>query len=401
MTVRARYSDASQQEHIGQTVACTDLGGRFTVGDTVPLYYRAAAPEDILLAKDRGVYIGLADLVAVLIALAVAGILVVVVPWRTKPAGPDFGAFAMPRMMVNDPRQRVLELSQEAIGPSNYATRQIGLKEALLLLHLRHTDDQPSDDPRTRANPTLLRDHLVLAAMLMDLVARRHIEVRGSGRLWAHFSIYVIDSTPPGEPDLDELLATLRATPGRIGLRSFYFSYSRRHLTARLIDQMRQGGYLRLHEPTTGRFASWKPGPSSMLGQFLVRILAPYGFNTGYLVVAGDYHAALPWQFLYTTHTAAEDSMFQRVQAAIANRGVTDDFTRNLLTLVAAHYIAPRAFPRRTYAQKSLYRFYPPEERKGVVALVRRLAAQAPPGELAIYRLARRIDDRIENPPAS
>jgi hypothetical protein len=384
-TVRVRYTDAGGRERIGQTVACTRLGNSAAVGDSIALIYRDADPSAILLAKDQGVYRTVAIDSATAVGLGLLGLLVLFLPWR--PA------------MARDPTM-VRALSLRAIGPNNYATQRIGLKEALLLLHLRRTDDPNNDHPNARENMHQLRDHLVLAAMLMELVANRRIEMRAPLRRVAAGSIVVLDATPVGEPDLDDLLRELALNRGPTRFGSFYLTRSR-HRVARLIAQMRQGGYLRLHEPLIGRYSPPRLQTRSPFLQWLVRVLGPGGFDSGALVPDDRYQVAYPWQMLSTTHTEAEERLFERAQAAVANRAVADDFMRHLLILVAAHAVSRAIFHGRYFAAKSLYRFYPVGQRSEIIRFVRKLAAAAPPSEQAIYYEAKRVDDRIENPPSA
>jgi hypothetical protein len=383
--VRVRYTDAGGRERIGQTVACTRLGNSAAVGDSIALIYRDADPSAILLAKDQGIYRTVAINSAIAVGLGLLGLLVLFLPWR--PA------------MARDP-EMVRALSLRAIGPNNYATQRIGLKEALLLLHLRRTDDPNNDRPNARENMHQLRDHLVLAAMLMELVANRRIEMRAPLRRVAAGSIVVLDATPVGEPDLDALLRELAVPGGTVRLGSFYTAHSRRRV-ARLIAQMRQGGYLRLHEPLTGRYSAPRLQTRSPFLQWLVKVLGPGGFDSGVVVPDDRYQVAYPWHLLSTTHTEAEERMFERAQAAVASRATVDDFTRHLLILVAALYVARNQFPRRYATAKSLYRFYSPEQRWEIIKFVRELAKAASPSERAIYLEAKQVDDRIENPPSA
>jgi hypothetical protein len=383
-TVRVRYTDAGGREHIGQTVACTVLGTGAMVGDPIALTYRDADPSAILLEKDHAIYRTAAINSAIAAGLALLGVLLLVLPWR-----PPLG---------RDP-QEIRALSLRAAGPDNYATQRIGLKEALLLLTLRRTDDPNSDAPNLRENAKQLNDHMVVAAMLLELVARRRIELRPARRA-AAASVLVLDSSPVGEPDLDALLRQLAQRGGNIQLGSFYTAHSRRRV-ARLIAQLRQGGYVRLHEPQSGRFAPPRLQPRSPLVQWLAAVLGPAGFDRGMVVPDERYLIAYPWHLLHTTHTEAEERMFERVQAAVASRVAGDDFTHHLLILVAALYVARNQFPRRYATAKSLYRFYPPEQRWEIIKFVRELAKMAPPSEQAIYLEAKQVDDRIENPPSA
>ncbi|HEV2237260.1 MAG TPA: GPP34 family phosphoprotein [Ktedonobacterales bacterium] len=382
-TVRVRYTDAAGREREGQTVACTQLDPAATVGQPIALIYRDGDPSAILLEKDHSIYRTAAINSAIAIGLALLGLLALVLPWQ-----PAQG---------RDPDE-VRALSLRAAGPNNYATQRIGLKEALVLLALRRTDDPLNDHPKLRENSRLLNDHMVVAAMLMELVAFGRIEIRAGSRRPAAGSIVVLDAAPVGEPDLDTLLREL-STGGGARLGHFYLAHSRRRV-ARLIAQLRQGGYVKLHEPKTGRFSPPRLGTRSPLAQWLATVLAPAGFDRGMVVPDDKYLISYPWYLLYTTHTEAEERMFERAQEAVASHGAGDDFTRHLLLLVAALYVARNQFPRRYATAKSLYRFYPPERRWEIIRFVRELARTAAPSEQAIYLQAKQVDDRIENPPS-
>jgi hypothetical protein len=379
-TVRVRYTDAGGHERIGQTIACTDVGSA-TADDSIGLIYRDADPSAILLRKDQPLYRSVATWSAIAIGVVVLVALAFVLPWRPAATQGQLELGAM---------------SQAAIGPSNYATTRIGLKEALLLLHVRRTDDPNTDQPDLRANRGLLHDHMVLAAMLMELAASQRIEVRKER--WRAATIVVLDPSPVGEPDLDELLRELPQGQN-IRLDTFYAQHSR-HRVARLIAQLCQGDYLRLHEPQTGRYTAHRTPSASPLVQWLGRLLGRVGFDTGYVVLDDNKQFAYPWILLYTTHTEAEERMFERAQGAIASRGTSDDFTRRLLILVAALFVARNEFPRRYATAKSIYRFYPPEQRWEIVAFVRKLAEAGSPSEQAICLVAAQMDERIENPPS-
>ena len=254
-----------------------------------------------------------------------------------------------------------------------------------------------SDDP-FQAYHKPQRDHLLFAAMLMDLVLQDRIQLRREGAIFPRWFITANDSTPTGDPDTDNLLSVVPATGKRLLLSSFYQRSSRNHLAGRLIDQLRQGGYVRLQEPTTGKFAQERGMPQNPLTRGIMNLLAPVGFNAGAVVATDDYRKALPWQFLYTTHTEAEESMVRRAQDAIAAHFVADDFTRALLLLVAANNVEFNVFPRKLRAAKSLYRLYPVEQRKPIVQELRALAKEAPDGLRAIYRIAKRTDEQLEHP---
>jgi hypothetical protein len=378
-TVRVRYTDAGGHERIGQTTACTELGTA-TTGDSIGIVYRDADPSAILLQKDQPLYRTVATFSAIAIGLVLLAVLVLMLPWRSSAAASGVELSAM---------------SQAAIGANNYATVRIGLKEALLLLHLRRTDDPNTDQPDLRANRGMLRDHMVLAAMLMELAASQRIEVRKEG--WRAHSIVVLDPSPVGEPDLDALLRELPLGQNT-RLDTFYMRHGSHHV-ARLIAQLRQGGYLRLHEPQTGRYAARRVRSAGPLMQWLGRLIGRVGLNTGWVVLDDDKQFAYPWHLLYTTHTDAEERVFERAQAAIASRGTSDDFTRRLLILVAALYVARNEFPRRFATAKSIYRFYPPDQRWEIVRFVRKLSEEESPSEQAICLVAAQTDERLENPP--
>jgi hypothetical protein len=383
-TVRVRYTDGAENERIGQTVACTVLGANEAVGDSITVVYRDTDPSAILLEKDHAIYRTAAINSAIAIGLALFGVLLLVLPWR-PPVGRD--------------PEEIRALSLRAAGPDNYATQRVGLKEALLLLTLRRTDDPTSDAPKPRENPKQLNDHMVVAAMLLELVARRRIEVRPARRA-ASASVLVLDPSPVGEPDLDALLRELARAGSPTQLGRFYTALSRRRV-ARLIAQLRQGGYVHLHEPQSGRFTQQRLQARSPLVQWLAAVLGPSGFDRGMVVADDQYLVAYPWHLLYTTHTAEEERVFEQAQAAVASRVALDDFTRHLLILIAALYVARNQFPRRYATAKSLYRFYPPEQRWEIIKFVRELAQAAPDSERALYQLAKQVDDNIENPPSA
>jgi hypothetical protein len=408
-TVRVRYDDAQGQEHIGQTIACTTLGTAVGVGDPLSVIFRPDATQDVMLEKDRGVYqtLSAATWGAALLLFALGILLVVTLRARLiqpRPAGGQDVALSG-LSSTEQVAERFAKLAQQAIGPANYPTRQIRLKEALLLLHLRQASSPEDDSTFLKGYSGQLHDHFVLAAMLMELLRNGKIAVQRAGRFGMRARIEVLDPTPLGDPDTDAVLAALAENKRLSGRQSahFYSAYaSSHHLTARLIDQLRQGEYVRLHVPITGRFAEQRQNqPISLLGWMAERFLGPIGFNHGSVVATDDFTRALPWPYLYTTHTEAEERMFGRVQDAIAMRAVTDDFTRNLLILVAAHYLRVSRFSKRLTARYSLYRFYPPEEQRRIFAFLRQVADQAPEGERALYQLAHDLDDRIENPPTS
>jgi hypothetical protein len=217
----------------------------------------------------------------------------------------------------------------------------------------------------------------------------------------------VLSQAPLGDPDTDMLLATLSSSGQMRGarLRTFTIHYGRsRHLAARLIDQLRHGGYVRLHQPTTGRYSAERRQPASLLGQLwaqVFQVFGPIGFNHGALVATDDFARALPWQFLYTTRTDAEERMFGRVQDAIAARWSSDEFIHALLVLVAAQSVRINAFSRRLSARKSIYRFYSPTEQREILDFLRTMAEQAPESEYALYHFVHKVDERIENPPSA
>lgn len=405
-TVRVQYEDAQGQEQIGQTVVCTTFEDKVAVGDSLSVIFRPGDPQDILLDKDRSLYQTLAVttwvgailllVIAILLVRALYALLI-----RPYPSGGGVISTDGPDSTLQQPT--IARLAQQAVGSSNYPTRQIRLKEALLLLHLRQTSSSVEDERFLKTYAAQLRDQFVIAAMMLELLLNGKIAVRQAGRLRKAAHIDVLDSTPLGDPDTDDVLAELSAAGGLHGsrLRHFYIQYShRRRLTARLIDQLRRGGYVSLHIPTTGRFAQRRGQSPSLIGRIATQLLAPLGFNHGSVVATDDFTQALPWQYLYTTHTEAEERMFGRVQDAIAMRTVTDDFTRNLLILVAAHYLYINPFSRRLSARYNLYRFYSPEEQRTIHAFLCQVANQSSEGEHALYRLAREVDDHLENPPS-
>lgn len=171
-TVRVRYDDASGAQ-ISQTIACTEFDNSAAVGDHVAVRFRPDVPGDILLEKDRGLYQTFAmsawGSIVLLVALLVA-------PIRRRAAQQRVAAMpaiqALPAVQALNPgmsgaQQTYARLHQDAVGRSNYATSEIRLKEALMLLHQRQTSDRPTDEKSNRGRTVPLKDHLVLAAMLM------------------------------------------------------------------------------------------------------------------------------------------------------------------------------------------------------------------------------------------
>lgn len=299
-------------------------------------------------------------------------------------------------------QQTIKAWSEEAIGPGSYPTRRIGLKEALFLLHARRISASISDDINQSGRPDHVLNHMVVAAMLMDLLQQRRVEIGRS--LFGRNTIHVIDASAVGDADTDAFLAYLQTS--RPALQAVYTSYARNHLVARLIDQLRKGEYLRLHTPATGPL-----GPRALWGvdvempdnprlQDFTTGLSKQGLCAGTIVAAEDYSGMLPWAFLYTTHTRDEESMFSRVQAAIAARSSSDDFIRTLLLLISALYVS-RTLIQGYIDVNSIYRFYPKNELKGIVTFLRDYVKQAPEGLQAVYRVAKNTDEARKAPSSS
>lgn len=413
-TVRVRYDDVSGAQ-VGQTIACTEFTYPAAVGDRVAVRFRPDAPGDILLEKDRSLYQTFAMTAWGSIVLLVALVALLAAPIRRRAAqqsvAPTPAIQALPAVQAPSPsmsgaQQTYVRLHQAAVGSSNYATSEIRLKEALMLLHLRQTSDGPTDEKPSRDRTVPLKDHLVLAAMLMDLILHGRLAMRREGLFGASTRLEVLGQAPLGDPDTDMLLSTL-ATWGQLQgthLRSFFIHYARtHHLAARLIDQLRQGGYVRLHQPTAGRYADENRQSASILGQMMSQVFQlfwPMAFNHGTLVATDDFSRALPWQFLYTTRTQDEERVYGRVQDAIAARWSSDEFIHALLVLVAAQYMPTSILWRRS-ARKSIYRFYSPAQQREIVNFLRTMADQAPESEYALYHFVRSVDELIENPPAA
>lgn len=401
-TIRVRYADAqghAQTAQTAQTVACTSFDASVAVGDSLAVVVRPDAPQDILLDKDRGAYqtlsvatwAGALILLAVVIALLSALYALLL---RPRPAGSGSGVIASPGA-GQLPQQTIAYLAQQAIGPMSYPTRQIRLKEALLLLHLRQLSSAVDDDSPARRQAIQLQDHFILAAMLMELLRNGRITMRRGGLLRRSWRIEMLDPTPLGDPDTDAVLAELASTGGLRGGRlwRFYVWYGfMHHPTARLIDQLRRGGYVRLHVPMTGQFAQQRDTPLYQIGRIVTQWFTPLTFSTGYSVATDDYTQVLPWRYLDTTRTDAEERMFSRVQDAITLRAIPDDFTRDVLILVAAHYLPTNRFWRQVSALYNLYRFFPSAELRHIRDFLRQVAQQSPESQRALYQLVRELE---------
>jgi hypothetical protein len=404
VSVTVSFADAQGRTHTGKTVACTQLPPGVQVQDMIDVQYTAGAPQDIILAKDLGVYQGATAVAAIGVAPFCLLVYFFFRFLRGTSAQPLAAAYPGAQLYQPDlanfteTQRRIKEASDRAIAYENYPTRRIGIKEALLLLYIRNTSPGATDDVWQSGKTTLPHAHMIAAAMLMDLVLQRRIEIERSGGIFPRRRVRVVDPSPIGDPDTDAFLASLRGKHAR--LQSIYDAAASGHPIARLIDQLRKGEYVRLHVPTTGKFSQQREVSQNPLMRAITSFLGEKGFEAGSVVATDDYSRALPWTFLYTSHSAEEEAMFDRVQTAIATHFVADDFTHALLLLIAAIYVSRTLF-QGFIAVKGIYRFYPREERKGIVAYLRDLARQERGSLRDIYEIARRIDYRIENPPSA
>jgi hypothetical protein len=247
-----------------------------------------------------------------------------------------------------------------------------------------------------KAHPLL--DHMVVAAMLMDLILLGRITIEQG-----HFgqkTIRVTTPLPLGDPDTDALLERLRSS--RRSLEGMYRSAAREHWVARLTDQLRKAGYVRLYEPVKGRFSHNLDMMQNLShGIRVVLAGAMGGFQTGQYVATDDYTRILPWKFLYTSSSAEEESILSYVRSAIALHTTLDDFTLALLLLIAALDVENTLFQDYSDSRykKSIYRFYAPHERKAVLNYLRDLAKQTKGGLHDIYQIAKATDHQLESPP--
>lgn len=374
----------------------------------LPVQHREDIPWVIILAKDPGIYRGVLATAAAslgLIMLPVLGLF-----WRFRRAHLSQPALSEPvslhyqsgESQASGPfttQQNIKKVSEKAIGAPRYPTQRIGLKEALLLLHLRNTSPEFRDDVKDSDKAHHVRDHMVVAAVLMDLVLQGRITIERG--YFGRKTIRVTTPLPVGDPDTDALLERLRSS--RRSLKGLYESAAREHWVARLTDQLRKAGYVRLYEPVSGRFSHNLDMMHNLShGIRVVLAGALGGYKTGHEVATDDYTRILPWQFLYTSHSAEEESIFARVQSAIALHTTLDDFTRALLLLIAALYVENALFQdyNDDSYKKSIYRFYAPHERKAVVNYLRDLAKQTTGGLHDIYQIAKAMDRELDGPPA-
>lgn len=444
----ARYLDKQGREQIGTSAVCTEISENYHVQATITIHYRADAPQSILLEKDIGIFQSITT-GSVILVLVCIGLLIATFRLLRRSArrrGADSALFAAEgsadvsafdqqtnytmsygdvghssfhsRSQGTDPApflgtdsagisalewQRYFKLmSDAAVGYSNYPTRRIGLKEALFFLYARDITPYTDDVQYRRDKLHPLLNHLVAAAIMMDLILQRRIALVQSGNILARAQFAIIDPTPTGDPDTDEVLSFIQTTSS--GLRSVFNAFADRYLVARLIDQLRKGGYLRVHIPTNGPFTKKRTIPQNPLMRGLVNWLSKKGFTSGTIIASDDYSQAIPWFYAYTTQTPEEEVIISRVQAAIATNILSDDFTRALLLLVAAKYTPSwRFFGRYSYFPNfqtpiGIYRFYPKQERAAVHKTLQEFVKEAPADLLAVYKLAKKRDEQIENP---
>ena len=372
----------------------------------MPVQYWEDIPRVTILANSLGIY-------RRVLATAVASLGLIVLPllglWLrfrrfllsqpvlSEPVSLQYQSGESQASGLSKTQEFVKKYSERAIGASRYPSPRIGLKEALLLLHLRSTSSEFRDDVKNSDKAYPLLDHMVVAAMLMDLILQGRITIEQE-----HFgrnTIRVTTPLPVGDPDTDALLERLRSS--RRSLESMYRSAAHEPWVARLTDQLRKAGYVRLYEPVAGRFSHNLDMMQNLShGIRVVLAGAMGGFKTGHYVATDDYTRILPWQFLYTSSSAEEESMFARVQSAIALHTTPDDFTRALLLLIAALYVEDALFQDSgdSSYNKSIYRFYAPHERKAVLNYLRDLAKQTKGGLHDIYQIAKATDYQVESP---
>jgi hypothetical protein len=379
--------------------------GSFKVGQMITAQYREDLPRAFILANALGVY-------RKVLAKAAASLGLMVLPlpgqfsrfrrsWRSQPdmSEPISFQYQSGDSQTSGPstsQDFIKKYSERAIGVPEYPSPRIGLKEALLLLHLRNTSPEFRDAVEDSDKAHHLQDHMVVAAMLMDLILQGRITIERG--LLGRKTIQVTAPLPVGDPDTDALLERLRVS--HRSLKGTYESEARKNWVARLTDQLRKAGYVRLYEPVSGRFSYRGDMLHSPFQGMRVVLASVVGFRTGQQVATDDYTRILPWQFLYTSCSAEEEAIFARVQSAITLHSTPDDFTRALLLLIAALYVENTLF--QDYSDdsynKSIYRFYAPHERKAVVSYLRDLARETQGGLRDIFQIARALDLQIDGP---
>src|SRR5215469_10239894 len=172
-------------------------------------------------------------------------------PAMSPPVTLQYQSGESPTSGLSTTQEFIKKYSDKAIDAPRYPSPRIGLKEALLLLHVRNTSPQFRDDVEDSDKAHHLLDHMVVAAMLMDLILQGRITIERG-----HFgrkTIRVTAPLPVGDPDTDALLERLRYS--HRSLKGTYQSEARKNWVARLTDQLRKAGYVRLYEPVSGRFS--------------------------------------------------------------------------------------------------------------------------------------------------
>ena len=372
----------------------------------MPVQYWEDIPRVTILANDRGIYRGVLATAAARLGLIVLPGLGLFLglrrfllsqPVLSEPVSLHYQSGESQASGLSKTQEFVKKYSEKAIGAPRYPSPRIGLKEALLLLHLRTTSSEFRDDVKDSDKAHPLLDHMVVAAMLMDLILQGRITIE-QGHL-GRKTIRVTTPLPVGDPDTDALLERLRSS--RRSLESMYRSAAHEHLVARLTDQLRKAGYVRLYEPVAGRF-SHNLDMMQNLSHGLRVVLAGAlgGFQTGHYVATDEYTRILPWQFLYTSSSAEEESIFARVQSAIALHTHSRRFYPGAAASDRSSLCRGRPVSRlrRLQLPKSIYRFYAPHERKAVLNYLRDLAKQTNGGLHDIYQIAKATDHQVESP---
>src|SRR5260370_36923003 len=127
----------------------------FTVGKMMPVQYWEDSPRVTLLANGLGIYRRVLATAAASLGLIVLPLLGLLVRFRrfllsqpvlSEPVSLHYQSGESQASGLSPTQEFVKKYSERALGASRYPTPRIGLKEALLLLHLRSISSEFRDD---------------------------------------------------------------------------------------------------------------------------------------------------------------------------------------------------------------------------------------------------------------